>query len=352
MKLRSGSRLRALAVATGLGIGLIPVAGANDAPWRVLQLEQQSDALSGRVEHMHEALRAFMPPREIGNSVTAAQPVIQVAQSSRETASINVKLGQLEEQMRVLNGQVEGLQFQMTQMQTFLERLQEDYEFRFQQLEGSRSGKTDAAPQSGSVTLSGGAPQIQTNLPPTSGALDLNAPDGLESVLGEGAGISLGASPRPLGTLETGAVNLGDRSLDFSAVDTGIVNESDADAQYRAGYDAVSRGDYEFAEDQFRQFVELFPDHRQAPEAVNWLGEALIQRGSFDEAAEVFFEGFEAYSTSSRAPDLLMKLGIALNGAGEDDTACRTFGEVQKRFPNQPASFMARLAQEMRTAKC
>ncbi len=52
-------------------------------------------------------------------------------------------------------------------------------------------------------------------------------------------------------------------------------------AQYQAGYDAIVRGDYAFAEDQFRQFVALYPDDPQAPDATNWLGEALMQRGAY-----------------------------------------------------------------------
>lgn len=309
---------------------------------------------------MRDAVNAFMPPRPIGQGLMAPvqQPVIEIAQSSRQAASINVRLGQIEEQMRVMNGQVEGLQFQLTQMQTILERMQQDYEFRFEQLEGSSSGKTKAAPQSGSVMLPGGAPQnpIVQNVivtPPPTGALNLDAPDGAGAEFDPSAeGLTLGGSQRPIGTFNSNGLNPGGQSLDLGGIDSNIITDRDADAQYRAGYEAVARGDLEFAEDQFRQFVDLFPVHRQAPEAVNWLGEALLQRGAYDEAVEVFYDGFDAYPNSARAPNLLMNLGIALRGAGEDDTACRTFGEVQKRFSDQPTSFKSQLVKEMRKAQC
>ena len=116
--------------------------------------------------------------------------------------------------------------------------------------------------------------------------------------------------------------------------------------------DAIVRGDYAFAEEQFRQFVALYPQYPQAPDAVNWLGEALLQRQAYDEAADALLTGFQAYERSARAPDLLLKLGIALAGAGETDTACRTYFEVSKRFPNQPAAFAQRLEAERQKAQC
>jgi len=311
----------------------------DNAAAQTLHLQQQVDGLG-------QALNAFAPvPRA---DVGAEKPIL-VAQSSRDVASINVRLGQLEEQIRVMTGQVEGLQFQMTQMQTLIERMQEDYEFRFQALEGTGTpGKTEAAPQSGSDMLSGGLPQIQDNT--QSDVVDLTAPDAVDQPMD--GGFELGAPEQPLGTLSGDDLTLGGQPLDLNYDHSGLVTDNDATAQYQAGYDAVVRGDYAFAEEQFRQFIGLFPDHPGAPDATNWLGEALILRGAYDEAADILLTGFQSYPNSPRAPDLLLKLGIALSGAGEHDTACRTFGEVQRRFPDVSASFNARLSEEMGKAQC
>jgi TolA-binding protein len=59
----------------------------------------------------------------------------------------------------VLNGQVDGLTFQLTQLQEILNRFQEDADFRLQQLEGGGAGKTDAATQPGGVTQPEALPQ-------------------------------------------------------------------------------------------------------------------------------------------------------------------------------------------------
>ncbi len=47
---------------------------------------------------------------------------------------------QMEEQIRLLNGKVEELTFQILQMQEQMRKLQEDNEFRFQEIEKSKQG--------------------------------------------------------------------------------------------------------------------------------------------------------------------------------------------------------------------
>src|SRR5690606_20145236 len=107
-----------------------------------------------------------LPPGQIGIQGLPAGGRILVAQA--DNAQIMVRVQQLEEQIRLLNGQVEGLTFQLTQLQEILNRLQEDSEFRFQQLEGGAGGKTDAATQAGGEMRPEALPQD----PATSGTED------------------------------------------------------------------------------------------------------------------------------------------------------------------------------------
>lgn len=305
-----------------------------------------------------------------------------------DLASMQVRLGQLEEQLRINSGQIEGLQFQLTQLQSLLERQQEDNEFRFQQLEGGGLGETDAVTPSGGETPADRLPQetapqdsqsqtdtsVPTVIDPLVGDSDLmdgaemggednlyardvfgaEGPEGQPQGEGQAqpqgqgqSGVVMGPPEGALGTTPPS------QPLDLSFdPDATPLNEGDANAQYQAGYDAVVRGEYAFAENQFRQFVESFPDNSQAPDATYWLGETLIQRAAFGEAAEVLLEGFERYPTSSRAPDLLLNLGIALHGAGEFDTACRTYGEVLRRYPDSTQAFRERVTAEQARAGC
>jgi tol-pal system protein YbgF len=300
-----------------------------------------------------------------------------VLAQSKEEAQLTVRVQELEDTVRTLTGQIDGLQFQLTQMQTLIQKMQDDNEFRFQQLEGGAGKKSSAATQSGGATPTDALPQAPsgeqttttatttppaaepppagdvadgTKLPPADVGSSAAAPDTAMD------GDNVGQSADPLvGTngAEGNATTLGNgQPLNLSLDSSQPLSDGDAAAQYKAGYEAIVRGDYAFAEDQFRQFISLYPKDPQAADATNWLGEALLQRKAYDDAADVLLTGFQSYQQSPRAPDLLMKLGIALAGAGEQDTACRTFAEVAKRYPKEPAAFTKRLTDEKQKAQC
>lgn len=289
-------------------------------------------------------------------------PLTAQAQS-QQAAQLAVRIQQLEEQIRLLTGQVEGLQFQLTQMQTLIENMREDNEFRFQQLEGGNGP--------------GPVSSVDSDTAPAADRLPAEPPSQLAEVPGEPAQVEvgsgapmhgdhdpeLGQSADPLvGTNQMGGGLLGGpgtvgsiepaRPLDLSLGSAGQLSNGDAEAQYQAGYDAIVRGDYAFAEDQFQQFVALYPDDPYAPDATNWLGEALMQRGAFDDAALVLAEGYQKYQSSERAPDLMLKLGVALLGAGESEVACRTFATLEQRYTDLAPAFRQRLDQEKTRAQC
>lgn len=307
--------------------------------------------------------QSVFPPGELsGLSFNNDGGRILVAQA--DSAQLMVRIQQLEEQIRLLNGQVEGLTFQMTQLQEILNRMQEDNEFRFQQLEGGAGGKTDAATQAGGVMQPEALPQDPANnadVPltdiPEQGVQPLPGEVEFDPTFDDGSMPmdGLGESGDPLvGTGLSGGIDLItgeplDLSYDPTADATG---NPDADAQYRAGYEALVAGDYEFAEQQFAQFIALYPDNEQVMDASNWLGEAMLARGGYAEAADVLVDAYQRDPEHVRAPDLLLKLGVALAGVGERETACRTFAEVSNRYPDTIPAFQTRLAEEKAKAEC
>ncbi len=309
------------------------------------------------------------PPANVGVVMSDETPDrLHVAQA-QDAAQLMVRIQQLEEQLRSVNGQVEGLTFQLTQMQEIVNRMQEDNEFRFQALEGGAGGKTEAATQPGGATQPEALPQTPGTAPADPNAVPMtDIPEqGVQPLPGEvefdptftdGSAApmdDLGDSSDPLvGTGAQGGVDLAtgqpiDLSYDPAAGNTG---DADADAQFAAGYRAMTEGDYPFAEDQFTQFLALYPDNAQAADAANFLGDTLIRRAAYDEAAEVLLAAFQKSPDSPRAPDLLLKLGISLSGAGERETACRTFAEIDKRYTTLEPAFMTRLGEEKTRAEC
>lgn len=305
---------------------------------------------------------ALVPPRAI------AETRIHVAQSQQSSAQLLVRIQELEDLIRTLTGRIEGLEFQLTQMQTQLAKQAEDNEFRFQELEGGAGGKPQAAAPTDGVTPSDTLPQTPAQQTPATVETQQPAdvpPTDLPPLAdtGEGAPLdNLGDSADPLlkgGIDQLGTMTEDDpldlnpgRPLDLSLDGGGELSNGDAKAQYDAGYDAMTRGDYAFAADQFQQFVALYPDDPQAADAINWLGEALIQRGEFTDAAQVLADGYTKHRDSNRAPDMMLKLGVALVGADQADVGCRTFYTLKQRYPQLSPAFAKRLAEETQKAQC
>ncbi|SMQ73037.1 tol-pal system protein YbgF [Devosia lucknowensis] len=307
--------------------------------------------------------QSVFPPGEL-SGLTYNNDGGRILVAQADSAQLMVRIQQLEEQNRLLNGQIEGLTFQLTQLQEILNRFQEDAEFRFQQLEGGAGGKTEAATQPGGVTQPEALPQdpatTEADVPltdiPEQGVQPLPGEVEFDPTFTDGAAATdeLGQSGDPLvGTGQSGGVDLiTGQPLDLSYNPGASSGDPDADAQYRAGYEALVAGDYTFAEEQFAQFLELYPDNPQIMDASNWLGEAMIARGGYAEAADVLVDAYQKDPNHARAPDLLLKLGVSLAGVGERETACRTFSEVSTRYPDTIPAFQTRLAEEKAKAEC
>jgi tol-pal system protein YbgF len=297
-----------------------------------------------------------------GQPADASPGSTRVAQSQQQMAQLLLQLQQLQEQVRTLTGQVDGLQFQVTQLQTAMQKQQADNEYRFQQLEGGKGGapapsgpvspRSDAAP-AGQGAAGPAAGQASTD---TSGQTDWSATDN-DTVPADRLGpshdplVGSNAQPGQTAPLTPGAAAPA-QPPDANPRGVAARGNPAADAQYNAGYAAVTHGDYKAGAEQLGQFLKLYPDDPHAADATSWLGEALLQQGRYDDAAQVLVNGFKKYRDSSAGADILLNLGVALSGAQEGPAACKTFAEAKRRYPDAPAAFKRRLATEASKAKC
>lgn len=304
------------------------------------------------------ALFAPEAPAAAGERVLVAQ------NRQNNTAELLVRIQDLEQTVRELTGRVEGLEFQVQQ----LLKVNEDNEFRFQQLEGGAPvGKPQAAVPTDGATPSDALPQEQApalapeaangQVPETPGpavdAPDLPATDLPmdDHNLGDSADPLLKGGVDQLGTLPEDDAVL-NQPLDLSFDGDTQISDGDARAQYDSAYDAMTRGDYAFASDQFAQFLRYYAKDPAAPDAVNYLGEALIQQREYQQASEVLAQGYVDYVQSKRAPDIMLRLGVALSGLGQGELACENFAKLRERYPNVTPAFSQRVAQEAQNAKC
>ena len=270
------------------------------------------------------------------------------AQTAEELAS---RLNQMEEQMRLLVGQVEELTFTVKQLQGQLKN-----ETKTGAVESPKIKKLVQQPVTAEQPVIAEQGVEQIGEAPATGeemTTTIIGPDGVEqqvAVLKAPGPKILGAMPGATSAnpddggfqgqvlvppggedqpVEQGAVN-----VDPDAIETVSLAPESPEALYERSNESLLRRQFSDAEAGFGNFVSKYPDHSLAGSAQYWLGETYYAQGNFREAAQNFLHGYKNYPKSRRAPDSLLKLGISLNKLGQTQQACAAFGAVGGEFPN------------------
>ncbi|WP_309085027.1 tol-pal system protein YbgF [Chelativorans sp.] len=279
----------------------------------------------------------------------------------------------LEEEVRSLKGTVEELNFQILQMQDQLRRMQEDTEFRFQELEGGTAGGS-TTPQQRSERLAPPAPGQQQAAPavadPLPGVAVATVPPAANAqpaVPPAGAAPAPGDPPRALGTItfdQNGNVVASGASQPIDllqgtpaagtdgSVVAALPPSGDPNEIYQNAYQFILSGDYRTAEAGFRQYLDRFPEGEHAADAHFWLGEAMLGQDRHREAAEVFLQANRNFPDAKKAPEMLLKLGVSLTAMNQRDVACATYQEIGHRYPDVSSALKERIRQEQALAGC
>jgi tol-pal system protein YbgF len=325
----------------------------------------------------------------------AAQP--QVAQADGD--GLASRVGRIENALRQLTGTIEQLQHQNQMLQMQLKRMQDDTEYRFQQL-GSRAGATaapagamappaaappgNAAPGQrsdvfdpsqhpnapGAPRTLGNAtatvpPQTMANEPPIGapGGRAAGAPLDLSTLAGNAPAapppVPGGAPMAPPQDAPMAAPQGGQlpppppRNTSATGVQLATLPPSASpNDEYQLAYGYVLHKDYALAEQAFRDFVRKYPKERLIPDAQYWLGESQFQQQRYRDAAESFLAVSTKYAHAGKAPDSLLRLGQSLAALHQKEAACATFAEIGRKYPRASSAVKRGVAREQKRAHC
>jgi tol-pal system protein YbgF len=325
---------------------------------------------------------------------------------SADQGDLSVRLDRMESALRQLTGTIEQLQYRNQQLEMQLKRMQDDTDYRLQQL-GSRGGAAppaQAAPvgpgmgpgNAPSATPPGrrsdvfdpaqypnapGSPRtlgneaviaaperIQDGGAPvgapggrTAGApLDLSTLAGNDPAPPRGAAppaavASVGSTPVPTSQMATAPPpqvrNAAPAAPGGPQLATLPPSASPQD-EYDMAYGYVLHKDYSLAEQSFRDYLKKYPNERLVPEAQYWLGESLFQQQRYRDAAESFLGVSTKFERSAKAPDALLRLGQSLAAMNQKEAACATLAEVGRKFPRASANVKRGVEQEQKRAHC
>ena len=273
------------AAALALAASLVPFsASADDSDLR---------AVNNRLDRLERSVNDI---RQNGGGSSSSDGGVSAGSMSGDSA---VRLTQLEDQMRILNGRIEELSHKLDVANQDLATYKEANDLRFQDL--GKAGPVAAA--------TSGMP---TDVKPAA------------------AGAAAAKSAAPLVQLPAGTPQV----------------------QYDFGIDLLKKGQFPQARDAFKQFLVQHPKDPLAGNAQYWLGETYYAQGQYKDAADSFLKGYTTYSKSTKAPDSLLKLGMTLVQLKQKDAACATFGQLKEQFPSASPAIVARNKQERQKAGC
>ncbi|MGH6726512.1 MAG: tol-pal system protein YbgF [Pseudolabrys sp.] len=328
------------------------------------------------------------PPSQSGQA--DQRPSDQSSAVQPDPSNPSVRLDRIENALRQLTGTLEQLQYRNQQLEMQVKRMQDDTEYRFQQL-GSKGRLPAGAPPRemappGQVNPpqaavpgqrsdafdpalhpnAPGAPRVLGNeaavAPPPSNA-DTTPPVGIPGGRAAGAPLDLstvsGEPPSPPSVPVANAGPMPPSQLPppppRNANATRIAALPPAGTpkdEYDMAYGYVLHKDYALAEQAFRDFLRKYPDEKLAPDAQYWLGESLFQRQRYRDAAESFLAVSTKHEHSGKAPDALLRLGQSLAALNQKEAACATLAEVGRKFPRASASVKRGVVQEQKRAHC
>lgn len=377
-----------LIVVLACGGAIVPQAAAQD-------LNAELERLRRDLVDLQRFVYAGKPPASAGADAQGSSGAGGI--SSEVAGRLQVKLQQVDRQLRQMTGKFEEIEHRLRTYEEELKRRAADNELRFQRLEqglgiasgvqgvgggqaavaspGQPSASLVQQPGAASSLVAGQAQSLTPLNQPASGQTGASGTTIVSSagttVQADGQGLAPGQ--QAFGTLtldstgrvvgaqvvpqtETGSAaqtvpQPAAESAPVAAPVAGSVASqtiaSSGDAALPPGtpkeqYDhaltlLLRKKDYEGAETALKQFIDTHGGDPLAGNAMYWLGETYYYRENYRDAAAIFVDSFTNFPASGKASHSLLKLGMSLGALGKTDAACTAFVTLKEKYPQTEA---------------
>lgn len=120
------------------------------------------------------------------------------------------------------------------------------------------------------------------------------------------------------------------------------ITPGNPDQLFAAAYGDYSRGNYDLAISEFRQYVETYPTSEMADNAQYWIGEAFYAKKQLNEAIVEFDKVINIFSKGDKVPAARFKKGMVLTEMGQQDAGRAEFQAIIKLYPRSNEAALAR----------
>ncbi len=211
----------------------------------------------------------------------------QVLDPSAERAVLEVKITELQEKIRDLNGKIEQIEFENKSLQKKIDSLSEDINFQLKEI---KQGKVP------------------------------------ENTSGKSSPVQNGK--------------------EVEEEDNDIDEEEDL---YKKGKELLREGKYEESQKYLEKFIEKNPKNEKIHDAEYWLGETYFLRKDYQKSALHYLRAYKKNNKGENAASSLLKLGTSLGNIGKKKEACETFIKLKNEFPKTSDSTLKKQLEAERT---
>jgi tol-pal system protein YbgF len=309
----------------------------------------------------------------LGSQAWTQQALAQQVLAQSDDQNPEMRIEQLENQLRQLTGQNEELQYRNRQL-----------EERLKSFQGGAQGAPVGQPNIAAVAPAQPGPAYRPpppqpaygqqatapvpivpepeGEPPAPGRRRGDAFDPNQNPNAPGAPRALGGGQLPVpaeaavgapGGRDAGEpLNLGNTNPRQPGGLTTLPPSATPKDEFDLGVGYMERKDYALAEETMRNFAKKYPSDPLTADSQYWLGESFFQRQRYRDAAESFLAVTTKFDKSAKAPDALLRLGQSLAALKEKEAACAALGEVTRKYPRASSGIKAAVDREQKRVKC
>ena len=273
-------------------------------------LSSMQDRLD-RIERSINMLQADLYRNKSSNNRNSSPSSSPTTTDQATYNAFDDRLTGIETTLQTLTEQIERANHDVMILNGRFDRMQNDNEFRFKQLEGKSSSE-----------------QIKS---------DSNLSTNNEKNTG-----SLGASA---GTLVHRSGN--ESSTESSSPSTKSPKES-----YEAAFKLLTSNDYPGATVAFQNFIAQYPKDPLSGNATFWLGKIFYSNKKYDQAAVNFMDVYSKYPKSPKAADGLLGVSQAFDKLGKKKEACAALIHLLNDIPDISPDLKKQALAEKHQQKC
>ncbi len=239
------------------------------------------------------------------------------ASAATNTGQISAEIMRIDEEMRGLRGEIERLNYQNDQNAQKIVKMQEDIDYRLQELEkrSTASAMPAMAPEMPTASVEAPAMAKREDLTEELTAVVRNQ--------------EAGALAQP-----SAASPMNPRDL------------------YNSAFKQLNQTNYAGAEKSFLEFTQKYPNDPLAGNAWYWLGEAYYVQREYMKASDSFRQGYTKLPDGPKAGDNLLKLAMSLAALKHEKEACVVLKQVDKKFSANSAAIKTKTQQEISRLAC